>query len=343
MNVTPQALRPTPDKIPVGVRRDGSIISVGIREQSGLIVGNPGAGKSGAQRVVLAGICQLENVAIIGIDPKRVELGLFADRMTLSLKDKPLFPILFDALYNEMDRRNQVLDDRGISKITPDMWWEFPQIVLDIDELPQVFVDSDNPGKRGEKSYNYIKAQELVALGRNTGITVISAAQRPKNDIIPTNFRDLQAWRMGFRMTALSAGLVFESPVPDTHLLRPRIDNGRGYLLGEESDPANPDFFRTFWLMSNDERAKTLANPDISADARNVAENAPTVEEIVEATKHLRVNLPFLDENKELQQGLAHIAQQRELARRAGEAVQEQAAMEAAADPEAANDGSYQP
>lgn len=294
-------LPPNPKALPFGVDTDGKPVSVGLKETNLLIGGQPGSGKSVTLASIYAGLAQLPNVATLNFDPKQVELGGWADRASFNSVGECCFPIALEAIYNEMEARYTILKHRGLKKTTPEMWAEFPQIVLILDELAKVFSDPDDPSVSPLKTYNYHIVRKLIAEGRAAGISVITATQRPSADLVPTSMRNLIQQAVVHSMKRENDTKMVLGDIKDTkaHELLPS-QKGVGYILNEASRV--PTLFRTSLLLNNEERLEILNNPRASKAMVDVAENKPTLEEFVEATRHLRVALPCLDNNPAIQQ-----------------------------------------
>lgn len=309
-------LIPTPKRLPIGVYTDGTPTYVGLAETNLLIAGQPGSGKSGTFASILAQMSQMRNVALMNFDPKMVELGAWADRASFNGVRDCCFPFALEATYNEMERRYFILKRRGLKKFTPEDWEEFPQLVLALDELAKVFSDPDNPMTPPQKTYSYAMSRKLVAEGRAAGISVIAATQRPSADLVPTSFRNLIQQRIVHSMARETDTKMVLGDVDGTtaHELLPS-EKGVGFILNEGS--REPRRFRASWVLNNEERANALRSSD--PVVRAVATNHPTIEEIVESTKHLRVPLAFLDEDEVFQEHLAmHEREEEALARRYG-------------------------
>lgn len=58
----------------LGLDADGNEVRLSLYGASLLVAGSPGSGKSTALRALLAGLAAQRDTAIVGIDPKRVEL-----------------------------------------------------------------------------------------------------------------------------------------------------------------------------------------------------------------------------------------------------------------------------
>ena len=312
-----ELLLPTPKRLPIGVLESGHPVFVGLSETNLLIAGQPGSGKSGTIAAIYAQLAQLANVATLNFDPKMVELGAWSERASFNSIQDCCFPYALQAAYEEMERRYYILKRRGLKKFTPDDWWEFPQLVLVLDELAKVFADPDNPLIPPQKSINYALSRKLIAEGRAAGISVITATQRPSADLVPTSMRNLIQQRIVHSMARETDTKMVLGDVDGTtaHELSPS-EKGVGFILTEGSRV--PQRFRASWILNDDERDGALKSSDPLV--RSIAESYPTIEEIVEATKHLRVPLTFLDQNHELQEHLEeHRLNEEALARKYGE------------------------
>lgn len=314
--MTAKLLLPTPKRLHIGVFDSGKPTSVGLAETNLLIAGQPGSGKSGTIASIYAQLSQLPNVATLNFDPKMVELGAWEERSTFNSVCDRCFPFALQAVYEEMERRYYIMKKRGWKKITPDYWWEFPQLVLVLDELAKVFSDPDNPITSPQKSFNYAVARKLVAEGRAAGISVITATQRPSADLVPTSLRNLIQQRIVHSMARETDTKMVLGDVNGTtaHELSP-AEKGVGFILNEGS--RIPQRFRASWILNNEERETAAKSSDPLV--RHIADAYPTIEEIVEATSCLRVELPFLEDNEGLQNHLNwHKGEERRLALKYG-------------------------
>lgn len=286
-----EPIRPTPKFLPIGVTDEGEPIGVGLTETNLLIGGQPGMGKSGTLAAVLTQMSFLPNVAIIGIDPKMVELGLWKNRASYITEGECCITPTLQSAYVEMERRYLVLKERGLKKITPDMWHEFPQIVLVMDEVAKVFTDPENPTKPPQASLNYALTRKLVAEGRAAGISVIMATQRPSADLVPTSLRNLIQQKIAHAMGRETDTRMVMGDIDGmkAHLIPAHL-KGVGYVINEGD--REPTKFRASLVMNNEEREKALCSSN--DELRTIAELYPTIEEVVEATQHLRVDVPWL-------------------------------------------------
>ena len=259
--------------IPFGVEDSGVPLCLGLLETNQLLGGIPGGGKSGGLTALLAGISRLENVALVGLDPKKVELAGWAPRFTRIAKTESYATTLLEALVEEMERRYDWLVDHGLKKLTPT---EFslarPLLVIVIDELADLVSIGVERGEKEAELQRSTMIRRLIAKGRAAGIVVITATQKPQSSVIPTELRDLIQQRIAYSTTTVdmsdtilgsgmgrNGGLAHEIPA---------TQKGMCYVVSETS--RTPVRARTYWVP--DDQVAGLA-----AD-----------------TAHLRIELPWL-------------------------------------------------
>lgn len=179
----------------LGIDDDGEVVSSKFYGRHILVGGIPGSGKSNALRVFLSHLAASRNVALYGIDPKRVELVLWRERFTgLVLGNEANETIsLLEELHSEITRRTLHLSKSGSATLNPSE--QFPWVVLVVDEWAEVAAGG-NPKERS-------RADELlrryVSLGRAVGCTAILCTQRPTKDVIDVGTRSLLNDRFALR------------------------------------------------------------------------------------------------------------------------------------------------
>lgn len=180
---------------PIGLDDNGLIVSTGIIGKSVLLGGNPGSGKSNAIRVFLAGLSNSRNLALYGIDPKRTELSMWRDRFTdLVLgHDAKSTESILSHLLDEVHRRAEYLSFSGSATLEPS--WEFPAIVLVIDEWAELAADGTSKDRQNVDKL----LRRFVSLGRAVGCQAILCTQRPTSDVIDTGTRVLLSDRFALR------------------------------------------------------------------------------------------------------------------------------------------------
>lgn len=183
-----------------------------------LIAGATGAGKSVGVNTLIVSIlykAKPDEVKFIMVDPKQVELGIYADiphlatpiitdpkRAALSLKwavsemerrykDLAGFGVRNLEGYNaEVKKRNDAeqLDDNG------EPWKTLPFIVIIIDELADLMMVA---GKEVEESIT-----RLAQMARAVGIHLVLATQRPSVDVITGLIKANFPARISFRVSS---------------------------------------------------------------------------------------------------------------------------------------------
>lgn len=181
----------------LGIDDHGHPVRVHVYGHHLLLGGIPGSGKSNALRVLLGHLAASRNVALFGIDPKRVELALWRDRFTRLIlgNDAAETTQLLEDLHSEIDRRTTHLSQTGQASIRPSA--EFPWLVLVIDEWAEVAAG----GNAKERSRTDELLRRFVSLGRAVGCTAILCTQRPTSDVIDVGTRSLLGHRFALRCT----------------------------------------------------------------------------------------------------------------------------------------------
>ena len=259
--------------IPFAVSEREELLSLGALESNILFGGTPGSGKSGGITAYLAGISRLPNVAIVGLDPKRVEQSMWASRFSRIAKDPDSALDVLERLNEEMQRRYIWLEGQELKKLTELHLDVFPLIVLIIDELADLVASGLTKEEKDDDGLRIKLIRRLIALGRASGIVVIAATQKPQSSVIPTEIRDLIQQRVAYattnsQMTDTILGQGMASNGAAANEIAPN-EKGVCYVVNESSRV--PVKALTFWIP--DEEVKPLA----------------------ERTAHFRVQLDWLD------------------------------------------------
>ena len=155
-----------------------------------LIAGTTGSGKSVCMNSIIISLLYKsgpEDVKIIMIDPKMVELGIYNGIPHL------LIPVVTDPkkaagslqwAVNEMMRRYKIMSDAGVRDLesynsiveTEEEGQKLPQVVVIIDELADLMLVA---AKEVEESIC-----RIAQMGRAAGIHLVIATQRPSADVI---------------------------------------------------------------------------------------------------------------------------------------------------------------
>lgn len=240
--------------IPFGIDEDGNTFCLGLFERNILLGGVPGSGKSGGATAILAGISRLPGVALVGLDPKRVELSLWEPRFSMIAKRDEHASAVLEALLVEMERRYEWLDERGLKKVPLDRLQEMPLIVVLIDELAEVVSGGVTKDEKGAQEARSTAIRRLIAKGRAAGFVVITATQKPSANIVPTELRDLIQQRISFAttnpsMTDVILGFGSSQLGGLSHEI-PTDMPGTAYSMPEGSRV--PQRVRAFWIPDED-------------------------------------------------------------------------------------------
>jgi DNA segregation ATPase FtsK/SpoIIIE, S-DNA-T family len=201
-----------------------------------LIAGTTGSGKSVGVNSLLVSIlyrARPDEVKVILIDPKRLELGLYEDIPHLAtpiiVDPKPAARALRWAV-GEMERRYKELAGWGVRNIAGynaerdrrntvkdydengEAWTRMPYIVIIIDELADLMMTS---GHEVEDSIT-----RLAQMARAVGIHLVLATQRPSVDVITGLIKANFPSRISYRVSSK----VDSRTILDT--------NGAEHLLG---------------------------------------------------------------------------------------------------------------
>src|SRR6266404_4804138 len=201
-----------------------------------LIAGTTGSGKSVGVNALLVSIlyrARPDEVKVILIDPKRLELGLYEDIPHLAtpiiVDPKPAARALRWAV-GEMERRYKELAGWGVRNIdgynaererrntvkdfdeNGEPWTRMPYIVIIIDELADLMMTS---GHEVEDSIT-----RLAQMERAVGIQLVLATQRPSVDVITGLIKANFPSRISYRVSSK----VDSRTILDT--------NGAEHLLG---------------------------------------------------------------------------------------------------------------
>jgi DNA segregation ATPase FtsK/SpoIIIE-like protein len=174
--------------VPLGIKADGRRLTIPIDQWHTLIGGLSGAGKSSTLRVLLIGAAQ-HPVALVLIDPKRIELGAWRPRASVVATEPREIAAALRLLIDVMDERYRALEHQGADPWT---YGCLPLVLTVVDELTGVVAS----GNRELDRDNATRLRLLLERGRAAGMIVVAATQRPAHDVIPTYLRDLFTFRL---------------------------------------------------------------------------------------------------------------------------------------------------
>lgn len=214
-------------KLPVAMGKDafGETFVVDLASMPHMLVaGATGAGKSVFVNTLLVSLIvkkSPEDMKLILIDPKQLELALYQDLPHL------IMPVVTDPgrsslallwAVEEMERRYTILRESGVKNIEgynnklernfnglvpkiqqyfegDDDSYKLPYIVVIVDEFADLMLTKD--GKEIEKNIS-----RLAAKARAAGIHIVLATQRPSTDVITGVIKANFPTRVAFRVTS---------------------------------------------------------------------------------------------------------------------------------------------
>src|SRR2546421_7167688 len=205
--------------MPLAKDTNGRIVTADLAGMPHLVIaGSTGAGKSVAINAMIMSILYKatpEQVRLILVDPKRLELGVYegVPHLYVPIITEPkLAAVALRNAVREMERRLKVLAEKGVRNIeqynrlfeneTPSLFKNdeqnsddqrpLPYIVIIIDELADLMmIDQSNV----EESIT-----RLAQMARAVGIHLILATQRPSVDVITGLIKANFPSRISFRV-----------------------------------------------------------------------------------------------------------------------------------------------
>ncbi|RRA48791.1 DNA translocase FtsK [Acidipila sp. EB88] len=204
-----------------------------------LIAGSTGSGKSVAINAMIMSVlfkATPEQVRLILVDPKRVELGMYEGiphLFTPIITEPKLAANALKNAVREMERRLKLLASRSVRNIDqynrlfdtqPTLWDEqgveekpLPYIMIIIDELADLMIL--------DKSNVEEAITRLAQMARAVGIHLILATQRPSVDVITGLIKANVPTRMSFRLaTKIDSRTILDTNGAESLL-------GRGDML----------------------------------------------------------------------------------------------------------------
>lgn len=179
----------------------------------GLIAGTTKSGKSVCLNAFLLSLIYRftpDQLRIVLIDPKRIELGVYEGIPHLAMPvivDQEDFQSALGWVYDEMERRykefeiydeHNIVDYNNIRKENKES--EMPHIIVIMDEFSDWFSDANAEIE--------LYMQKLAAKARAAGINIILATQRPSKDVIKGTIKANFDTRIAFRVSSFEDAKV---------------------------------------------------------------------------------------------------------------------------------------
>jgi hypothetical protein len=236
------------EAVPLGLGEDGEPVVVPLVEHNLLVGGEPGAGKSVALSLLVAGAGLDPAVDLHLFDGKLVELAAFSPLAVTSVgTDTALAVDVLGRLVADMDTRYEALLEAGARKISPELGWRVQVVV--VDELAYYLAT----GSRETRAQFTELLRDLVSRGRAAGMVVLAATQKPGSEVVSTSLRDLFGFRLALRCSTNAASdTILGAGWASSGYNAATIDaatRGVGYLLTEG---ARPRRIRCYHLSDDD-------------------------------------------------------------------------------------------
>ncbi|MEM9656487.1 MAG: FtsK/SpoIIIE domain-containing protein [Actinomycetota bacterium] len=246
-----------------------------------LIAGKTGSGKSGLLAAIGAELAAQPDVALVGIDPKLMELAQWRPRLTCLANTPDEISLLLALVVSETCRRNELLESLGLRFWDPVLG---PWIVVVIDELARLagisvehlLAQADASTQLDPTTGKPVKLDSalarhardalavrmglidwIVAVGRAAGVKLIAATQYPTADVIDSSIRSQFGVRFMLRVISREQVAVILGAGNEAHIQPdsiPATERGGFWCVGNPGDH-RATRGRAFWF--NDQ---TLAN-----------------------------------------------------------------------------------
>jgi hypothetical protein len=236
------------EPIPVGVDEHERPVSIGLVERNLLLGGEPGAGKSVAQSLLIATAALDPDVDLWLLDGKRVELAVWRESARAFVG--PTIDDAIDILHQlqtEMEQRYELLLEQRRRKVEHGDGLRLQ--VVGCDELAFYTCGGE---RKAREEFNHCST-DLIRRGRAAGIIWIGATQKPSADVVPTSLRDLVGYRWALRCatrgasdTILGAGMATAGYTASDIAGDQR---GVGLLIAEGEQPIR---LRSYYLSDDD-------------------------------------------------------------------------------------------
>lgn len=202
--------------LPIAVGQDnyGTNIYADIVEMPhALVAGTTKSGKSVCLNVIILSLLYRfspDELQLILIDPKRIELGLYEGIPHLVMPvitDPEYFPFCLSWIVEEMERRYIIFEEYGdhnlqdLNKTLEEMGKpKIPYIVTIMDEFSDWIIEA------GAEAENML--QKIAQKARAAGIHIILAAQRPSKDVIKGSIKANFDTRFAFKVSSFDDARV---------------------------------------------------------------------------------------------------------------------------------------
>jgi S-DNA-T family DNA segregation ATPase FtsK/SpoIIIE len=208
-----------------------------------LVAGATGAGKSVCLNSILLSFlykARPEDVQLLLVDPKRIELAVYADLPHLVhpvVTEMALAKNALDWAVQEMDRRYQAMARLAVRNIAgynqklADLGADLPPELSDLERMPYLVIVIDELADLMLTAAKEVETSivRLAQLARAAGIHMILATQRPSVDVVTGLIKANFPCRISFQVTSKHDSRTILDTVGAEHLL------GKGDMLFKPS------------------------------------------------------------------------------------------------------------
>jgi hypothetical protein len=236
------------EPIPVGVDEHARTVAISLVERNLLLGGEPGAGKSVAQSLLIATAALDPGAHLWLLDGKRVELAAWRDcaRAFVGPDIDDAIDVLRQ-LQAEMETRYELLLEQRRRKVEQGDGLRLH--LVGCDELAFYTAGSE---RKAREAFNSL-CTDLVRRGRAAGMIWIAATQKPSADVVPTSLRDLVGYRWALRCaTRAASDTILGAGMATAGFTASGIggdQRGVGLLMAEGELPVR---LRSYWLSDAD-------------------------------------------------------------------------------------------
>lgn len=223
----------SPLEVPLGRDISNGLVTADLAKMPHLLIaGSTGSGKSVAINVILTSLlmnCLPEQVKLVLIDPKKVELGMYHDLphlLTPVVTEPRKAAVTLEKVVAKMQQRYEIFAQTGQRNLTgynkmaakdPANYEQMPYIVVVVDELADLMMTTGNEVEAA--------ITRIAQMGRAAGIHLILATQRPSVDVITGIIKANVPSRMAFAVSSGTDSRTIINQVGAEKLL------GRGDML----------------------------------------------------------------------------------------------------------------
>lgn len=208
-----------------------------------LVAGATGAGKSVCLNSILLSFlykARPEDVQLLLVDPKRIELAVYADLPHLVhpvVTEMALAKNALDWAVQEMDRRYQAMARLAVRNVSgynqklADLGVNLPPELADLERMPYLVIVIDELADLMLTAAKEVETSivRLAQLARAAGIHMILATQRPSVDVVTGLIKANFPCRISFQVTSKHDSRTILDTVGAEHLL------GKGDMLFKPS------------------------------------------------------------------------------------------------------------